>query len=111
MKIIISQPMNGKTEARVRQERAVLVAKIENWGDTVIDTIFPDFTNEGNVPLKYLAKSLEAIADADAVIFMEGWQKARGCKIEHQACEEYGVKILTPDYFTAENAETTGVPF
>jgi hypothetical protein len=104
MRIIISQPMKGKTEQQVRDERAALVRKIEAMGDTVIDTIFPDFTNEGNIPLKYLAKSLEAIADVDAVVFMDGWQEARGCKIEHQACEDYGIKILTPYFFDGKTA-------
>jgi Asp-tRNA(Asn)/Glu-tRNA(Gln) amidotransferase A subunit family amidase len=101
MKTIISQPMKGKTEQQVRNERAVLVSKIEDSGHTVIDTVFPNFTNEGNVPLKYLAKSLEAIADVDAVVFMSGWKEARGCRIEHQVCEDYGIKILEPDFFAA----------
>jgi hypothetical protein len=104
MKIIISQPMKGKSEAQVREERAKLVAKIEAFGDTVVDTIFPDFTDQGNTPLKYLAKSLEAIADVDAVVFMDGWQEARGCKIEHRCCEDYGIKILPPGFFDGKYA-------
>lgn len=90
-KVIISQPMNGKTEEQVRKERAELVKKIEAAGDTVVDTVFPNFTNQGNIPLKYLAKSLEFIANADKVVFMKGWQFARGCKIEFAACTEYGI--------------------
>lgn len=34
------------------------------------------------------------MANADAVYFMEGWQNARGCVIEHMICEKYGIKIL-----------------
>ena len=49
----------------------------------------PDIINQGNIPLKYLAKSLEYIADVDCVWFMDGWQDARGCRIEHRACVEY----------------------
>ena len=101
MKIIISQPMKGKTEQQVRDERTALVSKIEASGNTVIDTIFPDFTNEGNIPVKYLAKSLEAIADVDAVVFMDGWKEARGCKIERQVCEDYGIQIFEEDHFAA----------
>jgi hypothetical protein len=70
------------------------VKQIEERGDTVVDTIFPDFKNQGNMPLKYLAKSLEHIADCDKVVFMKGWEKARGCKIEHTACTEYGIECL-----------------
>jgi hypothetical protein len=93
-KVIISQPMRGKSEEQVRDERAQLVDKLTGDGWEVVDTIFPDFTNEGNIPLKCLAKSLEFIADVDAVYFMDGWQDARGCRIEHQACVDYEVDIL-----------------
>jgi len=101
MKIIISQPMKGKTEQQIRDERAVLVSKIEASGNKVIDTIFPDFTNEGNIPVKYLAKSIEAIADVDVVVFMDGWKEARGCRIERQVCEDYGIQIFEANHFTA----------
>jgi Asp-tRNA(Asn)/Glu-tRNA(Gln) amidotransferase A subunit family amidase len=93
-KVIISQPMRGKSEQQVRDERAQLVKELTEQGYEVVDTIFPDFTNEGNIPLKYLAKSLEFIADVDAVYFMDGWQDARGCRIEHQTCVDYGIEIL-----------------
>ncbi|MDR1882042.1 MAG: DUF4406 domain-containing protein [Prevotella sp.] len=93
-KVIISQPMKGKTEEQVRSERSELVKKLEKEGYEVVDTIFPDFTNKGNIPLKYLAKSIEYIADVDAVYFMDGWQNARGCKIEHQCCVDYGISII-----------------
>lgn len=29
----------------------------------------------------------------DAVYFMKGWEKARGCRIEYEACVTYGVAI------------------
>jgi Asp-tRNA(Asn)/Glu-tRNA(Gln) amidotransferase A subunit family amidase len=91
MKVIISQPMAGKTEDQVRAERAEMVKQLEAAGYEVVDTVFPNFTNEGNIPLKYLAKSLEAIADVDLVFFMPGWESARGCRIERQCCIDYGV--------------------
>ena len=94
MKVIISQPMRGKTEEQIREERFDTVKQLTDAGHEVVDTIFPEFTNKGNIPLKYLAKSLDFIADADAVYFMNGWENARGCKIEHMACVEYGIKIL-----------------
>jgi Asp-tRNA(Asn)/Glu-tRNA(Gln) amidotransferase A subunit family amidase len=93
-KVIISQPMRGKSEEQVRRERARLVDELTSKGYEVVDTVFPDFTDKGNIPLKYLAKSLECIADVDAVWFMEGWEDARGCRIEHQVCVDYGVGIL-----------------
>jgi hypothetical protein len=93
-KIIISQPMRGKNEELLRQEREQLVEELESKGYEVVDTIFPGFVSEGNIPLKYLAKALECISDVDAVYFMDGWQDARGCRIEHQVCVDYSIEIL-----------------
>jgi Asp-tRNA(Asn)/Glu-tRNA(Gln) amidotransferase A subunit family amidase len=91
MKVMVSQPMKGKTEERVRAERSRIVEELERRGCEVVDTVFPDFTNSGNIPLKYLAKSLEYMADVDLVYFMSGWEAARGCRIEWQCAVDYGV--------------------
>jgi Asp-tRNA(Asn)/Glu-tRNA(Gln) amidotransferase A subunit family amidase len=83
--------MKGKTQEQIRSERAETVKQLEDRGYEVVDTVFPDFSNQGNVPLKYLAKSIEAIADVEFVFFMPGWENARGCRIEHQCCVDYEI--------------------
>lgn len=95
MKVMISQPMNGKSEEQIRQERDELIKRIQAEGDTYIDTIFQDEVPNGfDVPIYYLAKSIEAIAYADKIIFMDGWDKARGCIIEHEVANSYD-KIIS----------------
>ncbi len=89
LKIMISQPMNGKSEEQIRNERAKLVKELEEKGHKVIDTIFAEATPEGDARLYYLAKSIEAMSKVDAVIFMPGWENARGCKIEHEIAVKY----------------------
>ena len=91
MKAIISQPMRGKTEAQVRQERAETVKQLEALGYEVVDTVFLFFTDAA--PLKYLAKSIAYIAEVDFVFFMRGWENARECRIEHQCCVDYGISF------------------
>ena len=89
LKIMISQPMKGKTEEQIRSERAELVKKLEEKGHEVVDTIFAEETPEGDAILYYLAKSIEAMSKVDAVVFMPGWEKARGCQIEHEIAVKY----------------------
>lgn len=91
MKIMISQPMRDKTNEQIREERAELVEKLKYQGHEVVDTVF-----EGEMPIEcdlgiyLLAKSIEAMSKADAVVFMKGWQEARGCRIEYQIAKDYG---------------------
>ena len=43
--------------------------------------------------LKYLAKSIELLADADLLLCIGDWKNARGCKIEHECAKQYGIQI------------------
>lgn len=76
MKIFISQPMRGKTEKQIKEERAELVRKLEEEGHEVLQTVFEDFDKNAS-PITYLAKSIEFLDKADAVVFMKGWEEAR----------------------------------
>ena len=95
MKIMISQPMNGKSEEQIREERETIVKGMKEEGLEIIDTIFTEEApKDCDTAIYFLAKSIEAIGKVDAVYFMRGWEKARGCKIEHQVATEYGKKLF-----------------
>lgn len=95
MKIMISQPMRGKTNEQIRKEREQLVKKLKSEGHEVIDTIINEEPPKDiNEAIYYLSKSIEFIGKVDAVYFMKGWEKARGCKIEHEVAVEYGKQVF-----------------
>lgn len=90
MKVMISQPMRGKTEEQIREERAELVKQLEEQGHEVIDTIFTEEApKECDTAIYYLAKSIEMIGKVDGVVFMKDWQLARGCRAEYMIAKEY----------------------
>jgi len=95
-KLFISQPMNGKSDDEILQERqeAIAIAK-EIIGEDVevLDTFFDDFPDDAK-PLQYLARSIEYLAKADVAYFAPGWENARGCKIEHECAIEYGIEKI-----------------
>ena len=93
MKLMISQPMKGKTTEQIVSERADLIRELEAEGHDVIDTVFAEGTPYGNQAIYYLSKSIEAMGKADGVVFMRGWEKARGCKIEHEIATAYGLFV------------------
>lgn len=96
MKLMISQPMRGKTNEQIKAERAELVKKLEAEGHEVVDTVF-DLTPKGvDEAIYFLSKSIEFISQVDGLVFMPGWNAARGCRIEYQVAVEYGkfIKLL-----------------
>lgn len=95
-KLFISQPMAGKTDEEILSVRKLAIKQAEErLGENVeeIDSSFQEHPTFDK-PLKYLAASIELLADADVAYFAKGWHKARGCKIERICALAYGIKIL-----------------
>lgn len=103
MKAMLSQPMAGKTEEEIQETRDKAVAALKDMGYDIVNTLFTDewYDNEKmkergvvQVPLCFLAKSLEHMSLCHAVYFCKGWEKARGCVIEHEAAKAYNLEII-----------------
>lgn len=102
-KAMISQPMAGKTDEEIVATRDLAVAKLRQMGYEVVNTLFTDewYSDEAmkkrgvvQVPLCFLAKSLENMSLCHVAYFCKGWEDARGCKIEHDAATAYGLEVL-----------------
>lgn len=94
MKMMISQPMKGKTNEQIREERAEIVTRLQEEGIEVVDTVFEQAPVDEDVAIYMLSQSIRYIGKVDAVYFMKGWEKARGCKIEHEVAVEYGKQVF-----------------
>ncbi|MEN6554023.1 MAG: DUF4406 domain-containing protein [Methanobacterium sp.] len=94
-RVFISQPMFGKTNDEIRKERAYLVEKLEKEGYKVVDSIIAETPEEAfNEPVFYMSQSILLLSKSDCIYFMDGWDKARGCKIEHEIAKAYEIPIL-----------------
>lgn len=65
---------------------------VRGWGEEPFELEGLDGVVQ--VPLCYLAKSLENMSLCHAAYFVKGWEDARGCRIEHEAAEAYGLEVL-----------------
>lgn len=95
-KLFISQPMKGKTDEAIKEERQQAIREAEQAvGEPVevIDSFFEGAPADAK-PLWFLGKSLELLAQADIAYFAEGWQDARECRIEHTCAQEYGICVV-----------------
>lgn len=91
MKAFISQPMRGKTNEEIKEERQAVIERLEQMGYEVIDSIF-DYDDKN--PIYYLGKSIEAMSDADLVVFMKGFNETRGCQVEYCTAMAYEKEIF-----------------
>ena len=99
IKIFISQPMNGKTNEEIEDERKYIINRLtlqfarENEHIEIIDSFFKDAPHNAK-PLWYLGESIKLMSEADIVFFCDGWQTARGCQIEHDCALEYDIDTM-----------------
>lgn len=102
-KAMLSQPMAGKTDVEIVATREKAVKVLENQGCEIVNTLFTDewyskesMTERGvvQIPLCFLAKSLENMSLCHVAYFCKGWEDARGCRIEHEAAKAYGLEII-----------------
>lgn len=87
LRVFISQPMDGKTDKEIEEERLSIVSKISETVDEpfeVIDSFFKSAPHDAK-PLWILRKSIELLSTADLAYFAKGWETARSCIIE-QSC-------------------------
>lgn len=96
-KVMICQPMRGLTDDEILGKRQFTIELLTAKGYEVIDTFFKDNFDLSNVKdpaIFYLSKSIEAMSTCDAAYFCEGWEYTRGCLIEHEIAEQYGLEII-----------------
>ena len=103
MKAMLSKTMAGKTDEEIRATREKAVKALTEKGYEIVNTLFTDdwYNNKNmkergvvQIPLCFLAKSLESMSLCHAVYFCKGWEQARGCRIEHDAAVAYGLNII-----------------
>lgn len=97
MKVFISMKMKSKNKEQIKQEMnkifEVIKEKLPDAEliDSVLDGTDKDIAINGDDSgIWYLGKSLQLLAEADLVFFVNDWQEARGCRIEREVAHAYG---------------------
>ena len=103
MKAMLSQPLAGKTDEEIIATRENAISTLKEKGYEIVNTLFTDewYSREAmekrgvvQIPLCFLAKSIENMSLCHAAYFCKGWENARGCRIEHDVAKAYGLTIL-----------------
>lgn len=100
---MLSQPMAGKTDEEIIATRERAIQTLDEKGYEIVNTLFTDewYSKEQmvargvvQIPLCFLAKSLENMSLCHVAYFCKGWEQTRGCKLEHEAAVAYGLEII-----------------
>lgn len=99
----VTEQTDGKTDEEIVATREKAIKALKEKGYEIVNTLFTDewYSNEAmkergvvQIPLCFLAKSLENMSLCHAAYFCKGWENARGCRIEHEAAVAYGLDVI-----------------
>lgn len=98
MKVFISQPMRNipnEEILRIREEGKKKFLEIYK-GDEEVEFIssFENDLSDNTHPIYLLGRAFELLSEADMVLLIGDWKTARGCRMEYEACKEYGITVV-----------------
>ena len=93
-KVFVSMPMAGKSRDEIKHVQNEIVNTISTALEEKVELIDTYLVEELSNPLICLAESLKRMAAADYVVFVDGWEESRVCKVERLCAEEYGLEII-----------------
>ena len=103
--VFISQPMKDKTREEIIKERYRTIAWVyEDLAKAthtlkdvdkvnIIDSYFGD-SKDVKDAIWCLGESIKLMSNADYVVFCNGWEDARDCRIERTIANEYGIPCV-----------------
>lgn len=98
MKVFISQPMRGLTSEEIKANRKrakdLITLRYNNDVEFIDSYVKEDAPKDSNQGAYYLGRSIEIMSSADAVVFLPGFDKARGCMIEYTVALQYEFNII-----------------
>lgn len=99
--VFVSQPMNGRDINEIIEERGFMLKEFKLWaieaGIISNDDRINDCNSEFDDPsphsssgrMWYLGRSIQAMDDADFVVFHKDHRKAKGCQVEMAVASRY----------------------
>ena len=104
-KIFISMPMRGRTDEQIKVDRENAIAIItsdfsrerffNNEEIEIIDSLISAEEREKLSAVECLGRSISMLGKADYIVILGDISNARGCQIEKQVAQLYGIPIIT----------------
>ena len=100
LKVFVSVPTLGRADSEVDAEKSAILDRLRAVHDEPVELIDSYVSEDAPVSgdragAWYLGESIKRLATADAACFADGWEKARGCRIERLVCERYNIPVFS----------------
>lgn len=94
-KIYISLPITGRDFDEVESEILYVSGVLEMKGYRVVTPIDFDVNPDLDKPYhELLGNDIKALMECDAICLFPGWEKSKGCRLEHFAAKLWDKEIM-----------------
>ena len=101
MKVYISLPITGHDIEEVEASCIYASGVIQAKGHTPVSPL--DVSPDSDATYaEHMGNDIEALLNCDAVLFLPGYQKSKGCRLEYEVAVIYGKEM----YFDLDEIET-----
>lgn len=90
-KVFLSFPMSDKSWSEISGEYAFMYSFLKD-DETPVDNTDCGLPEDAH-RLKKLGVALSKIADCDVILMHPDWEDYKGCRLEHSAAYDYGIKV------------------
>ena len=98
MEIYISRPMEGREKAECDKELANVATALEKeYKNKRIGFFFRICTDDRDLQMFDFLRNVFFLGESKAVYFVDGWEKAKLCRIEREICEAFNLNIHKGD--------------
>lgn len=91
--LFISMPMAGKSAEEITEKLEIYRKQAAEKGYIAYSGY--ETSNSLLSPIECFAQSVWKLSKCGAIYMTEGWEEARGCKLEKEIAEAYGLDIFT----------------
>lgn len=103
-RVFVSIPMRGRSYQEIKKDMQKVILKLNDYKLKNIEyKLINSLHNLDKIKfskecrsksVECLSRSIKYLSTADVAYFYKGWEKARGCKIEHEIAKQYGLEII-----------------
>ncbi len=92
MNIYISIPRRGSKNAFIKRAHEI-IRVLQGQYERGSDFRYPTFSLDEDLKRLDLGLSITRLLMCEGAHFAQGWEQDKACRIEHEICKVYGIKI------------------
>ena len=99
MKVYISLPITGRDMDEVKARIDSAAETLRRHGHTPVSPLEVNAANLDAPYAELIGNDIRALLQCEEAVFLDGWERSQGCRLEASACRIYGIRARTIGHY------------